>query len=89
MWELPAVDETPFRPGPLLAEVRHAITHHRITLRAFAGEAVDGVRPAGDRWRWVSDRELRRLTLPSAHRKLVAVLRQGKTAGFDRLSGGP
>lgn len=69
-WELPLADGRLFRAGRQLCEVRHTITHHRITMRVL--ECVPRVRfRSNGRWRWVTRRQLRALALPAAHRRAI------------------
>lgn len=70
MWELPGLDRTVFRPGRELCVIRHTITNRRVTLRVRACVLR---RPAVG-CRWVNRRNLRRLTVPAAHRKALAVI---------------
>ncbi len=72
MWELPALDETNFRPGKQLLVIRHTIMNRRLTLRVVAC-GLRGAAPADDRW--VSRRELSRLALPAAQRRAVEAIR--------------
>lgn len=39
--------------GPQLAELRHAVTRYRITLKCFVAEAVSGTLSVTDDWHWV------------------------------------
>ncbi len=61
MWELPAG-----KSGPHLLTTRHTITNRRITLRVFAGEDGNG--------RWLSRRQLQRVSMPAAHRRALEQL---------------
>jgi A/G-specific adenine glycosylase len=58
------------RPGEPLGRVRHAITHHRITVYLFGGE-IEGPEPGGEGWKWVAANELEKLALTSAGRRLL------------------
>jgi A/G-specific adenine glycosylase len=65
MWELPPLDGAEEK---LLITVRHTITNRRITLRVVTGKAKrDGT------LRWVTRPEVKRLPLPAAHRKVLAI----------------
>ena len=69
-WALPVADEERFRTGRRLCEVRHTITHHRITMRVL--ECVPRVPfRSNGRWQWVTRRQLRALALPAAHRRAI------------------
>ena len=72
MWELPTLDRGRFRKGKPLLELRHTITHRRITLRVFncqCGNALQEKLTA--ELRWVSAAEMKRLSLPAAHRRAI------------------
>jgi A/G-specific adenine glycosylase len=73
MWILPRLPRTP-RQAPLL-KIDFPFTHHRITLAVFAG-----LRPKApnDKQRWFSRRALRRLPLPTPHRRALAFLLSGE-----------
>ena len=57
-------------PGRRLGRVRHAITHHRITVYLFGGE-LEGPAPRGDGWIWASAADSQELALTSAGRRLL------------------
>jgi len=65
------------RVGRPIATVRHAYSHFRITLRAFACQAVAGrARPIGcDAVKWVRPADLTRYAFPAANAKVLAALR--------------
>ncbi len=65
MWELP-----PGKSKKHLLTIRHAITDKQITLRVFAGEPPITL---GD-LKWISNQQLKRITMSAAHRKAVAQL---------------
>ncbi len=72
MWELPALRRGQFRKGKPLLELRHTITNRRITLRVFecqCGSALQDNLTAD--LRWVSATEIKRLSLPAAHRRAI------------------
>jgi adenine-specific DNA glycosylase len=60
-------------PGRPLGRIRHAITHHRITVHLFSARLLDTV-PDTEGWRWVSARDAEGLALTSAGRRLLAPL---------------
>ena len=65
--------------GVLLATVRHAFTHFRITLHAFTCQYVSGPPQAlqcAD-WRWVSLLELEQFAFGRTDRHVIDVLRAG------------
>ena len=73
LWELPVVDRREFRVGRQLCEVRHTITHHRITLRVH--ECALGVKvQSNGRQRWVTRDRLSTLAMPAAHRRAIELL---------------
>ena len=57
--------------GPAIARVKHAYTHFRITLTAFAC-VLSGGAPSGPAWRWAGVREIGKLPFSKADR-LIAV----------------
>lgn len=71
------------RPGGMshLLTVKHSITRFRITLDAWELHFNNGRLPVLPAGAWVTRTELDRLALPSAHRKIAAILcvRNGKT----------
>ena len=72
MWELPTLDRGQFRKGKPLLELRHTITNRRITLRVFecqCGSALQDNLTAD--LRWASTSEIKRLSLPAAHRRAI------------------
>jgi A/G-specific adenine glycosylase len=72
MWELPTLGQRRFRKGQALLELRHAITNRRITLRVFkcqCGTALARTLPI--ELHWVSTAEMKRLSLPAAHRRAI------------------
>jgi len=58
MWELPAG-----KSSRHLLTIRHAITNRQITLRVFSGAATG---------KWFTRRQLKRITIPAAHRRALA-----------------
>jgi A/G-specific adenine glycosylase len=70
MWELPPLKSNQARVRQPLLALRHTITNRRITLRIFACGARPGMKSNG-KLRWVSPRDLERLTLPAAHRRAL------------------
>jgi len=82
LWEFPNVeigleDNSPAATAGLfqiaevrpLCRIRHSITRHRILLEAYRAQA-NGKTPGA----WKTIRQLKRLPLASAHRKILAVL---------------
>jgi len=72
MWELPTLGRGKFRKGRRLLELRHTITNRRITLRVFEcqrGGALQDKLTA--ELRWVSATQIKRLSLPAAHRRAI------------------
>lgn len=65
--------------GPQVTSIRHAYTHFRITLYAFACEHVGGEPQAIEcaAWAWVTPDELARYAFPVTDRKIIAALREG------------
>jgi A/G-specific adenine glycosylase len=63
--------------GERLATVKHAYTHFRITLHAFACRSQGGrIRCLGvDDYCWIRPEELDRFALPAADHKLIALLK--------------
>ena len=79
MWELPTLGTSRSRKGKPLLELRHTITNRRITLRIF--ECHSGSPLANSltsELRWVSAREMTRLSLPAAHRRAIKQLMLAK-----------
>ena len=56
--------------GPLLGEVRHGITHHRIRVRVHRGELPPG-EPEGDGWVWASGERAGALALTGMTKKVL------------------
>lgn len=56
--------------GPLLAAVKHAYSHFRITLTAFGCTLREGM-PAGSPWRWAGTGELEELPFSKADRLIA------------------
>jgi A/G-specific adenine glycosylase len=76
LWELPEADAQEFRVGRQLCEVRHTITHHRITLHVHECILLSKSHSNGRR-RWVARGKLNALAMPAAHRRAIElVLRQ-------------
>lgn len=69
-------------PGGRLGRIRHAITHHRITVYLFAARGFGPV-PAGPGWAWAGLAEAEELPLTSAGRQLLALC----TGEADRSAG--
>ena len=67
-------DRRPFAIKPL-HQVRHTITRYRITMEVYRVEFANGLPRKLDNGRWGSLQELRRLAFPSAHRKILEMLR--------------
>jgi A/G-specific adenine glycosylase len=65
--------------GPQVTSIRHAYTHFRMTLYAFACEHVGGDPQAIEcaAWAWVTPDELARYAFPATDQKIIAVLREG------------
>jgi len=70
MWELPPFEEKQSRMRQPVLTIRHTITNRRITLRIFACQTGQKAKSNG-RLRWISPRNLDRLTLPAAHRRAL------------------
>ncbi len=58
-----------------LHQVRHTITRYRITMDVYSVEFAKETARAPENGRWCSLPELRKLAFPSAHRKILEVLR--------------
>ena len=98
LWEFPNVEldgsrtedrqlaENLFRSRPLalqpLQRVRHTITRYRITTDVFRVEFANGTPRTLANGRWCSFSELRKLAFPSAHRKILEMLRPTKQVGY-------
>jgi len=67
-------DSRPTGIAPLI-QVRHTITRFRITLDVFRAEFGKALPRPPESGRWCSLSELRRLAFPSAHKKILNVLR--------------
>jgi A/G-specific adenine glycosylase len=62
--------------GKTVASIKHAYTHFRVTFHVYQC-AIERGRPKsqeGRLWQWVSPKELRRLALSKAERKILDVL---------------
>jgi A/G-specific adenine glycosylase len=70
LWELPEADAQEFQVGRQLCEVRHTITHHRITLHVHECALLSKFRSNGRR-SWVTRGGLKTLAMPAAHRRAV------------------
>jgi A/G-specific adenine glycosylase len=70
MWELPSLEREQTGPRRPVLTLRHTITNRKITLRVFACESRSEARSNGN-LRWVTPRDLTRLTLPAAHRRAL------------------
>jgi A/G-specific adenine glycosylase len=55
-----------------LCAFKHSITRYRITLEAFA--LSDGAKASGIAGEWLTLSELKKLSFPSAHRKILSLL---------------
>lgn len=75
MWELPPLDTARFRAKRQVLALRHTITNQRITLRVWECNPRRRIRTSGD-FRWVSRREMARLTLAAAQRRALERLLQ-------------
>jgi A/G-specific adenine glycosylase len=75
--------------GVPIASVKHAYTHFRITLHAFAGSAGDAVFAGDADARWVTMEELDEVALPVTDRKVANAFLTKTTdlTGFGYLSG--
>lgn len=71
--------------GPQLAVIRHAYTHFRITLYAFACRHLAGEPQAIEvaDWAWVELGDLGRYAFPVTDQKIIAALNGGSQLGFD------
>ncbi len=67
LWKLPALPSTPRDTTPLIA-LEYPFTHHRITLRVFAGATPLVLAEAQC---WFDDATLEDAALPSPHRRAV------------------
>jgi adenine-specific DNA glycosylase len=72
-----------FTPRELkpLCSIKHSITRYRITLTAFAVDGNSAVDRARTWKEWVGFNELKRLPFPSAHRKIIATLKEPRRHG--------
>lgn len=70
------------RPLHKYCTVRHAYTHFKITLHAYACEAASGLAVAreSDEVRWVTPTELQDYPFPTANRKVIAMIDQNSIA---------
>ncbi|MBI4615275.1 MAG: A/G-specific adenine glycosylase [Planctomycetes bacterium] len=57
-----------------MGEVRHQITHHQITARAYSARARAPVRTAGTDLAWVDPRDLDGLPIPAQTRKVARLV---------------
>jgi A/G-specific adenine glycosylase len=71
------------RVGPLLASLRHAYTHFRITLHTFLCRLVEGQPQALEcaDWRWLTLEEADALPLSVLDRRVLRILRESDAAG--------
>ena len=62
--------------GDLIAEVKHAYSHFKITLRAYTCTITDGepVSTAGLKSRWVDPHQLHQFAIPRANRRILDLL---------------
>jgi A/G-specific adenine glycosylase len=72
-----AHDVLGFRPGPLarLCQIRHSITRYRICLDAFTISS-NHIKPGRAAGEWFGPAALVKLPFPSAHRKILELLRE-------------
>jgi len=75
-WELPSPQDLPqARAGKLLGEFRHAITHHRYTLRVYAAALQRLPRPSGQtEFRWFAPAAAESVPLSTTARKALRLL---------------
>ncbi len=87
LWEFPNTEMFPgaanlratakkllgFRPKDLKAicTIKHSITRYRITLEVFTVEGNPGATAQADFGQWLSVAELKQLSFPSAHKKIL------------------
>jgi A/G-specific adenine glycosylase len=68
-WDLPAPEDLPkLKPGPLVGEVRHTITHHHYRLAVHRASAPRKTVPP---FRWFAAAELRNIPLSTTARKAL------------------
>jgi len=73
----------PFAVTPL-HQVRHTITRYRITMNVYRVEFTNGTPRTLENGRWCSLSQLRKLAFPSAHRKILEMLRPTEQVGYLR-----
>ncbi len=64
MWRFPAIDR-----GEPIGVVKHAVTHHRITMRVY----LDRLSAETTDFAWYSQDELKHLPMPAAQRRALAI----------------
>ncbi len=60
--------------GPQLAELKHAVTRYRITLKCFTAEKVSGTLRTGEEWQWVKAAKFGEYPLSVTGRKFAKLL---------------
>jgi len=62
--------------GDLIAKIKHAYSHFRITLRAYECTVIDGepVSTAGLKSQWVDPQQLHQFAFPRANRRILDLL---------------
>lgn len=78
------------RPLHKYCTVRHAYTHFKITLHAYACEAASGPASAhvSDEVRWVTPAELQEYPFPTANRKVIAMIDRAPDLGIGKRGHG-
>jgi len=81
LWEFPNVEVTGDAAQPLegftpLCTIKHSITRYRITLQAFRANSRQVKLDLNRDGKWLRLDELRELSFPSAHKKILVVLAQ-------------
>lgn len=70
LWEFPCTTESPPPDSALFAELKHTVTHHRISLSAYL---VDHL-PDELSVRWVDAKEIGSIPMPAPQKKLAEML---------------
>ncbi len=79
LWEFPNEEidpdkvQVPNNARPFCT-IKHSITRYRITLEAFVADAVSAKKCVNGDGRWLTLTELKKLSFPSAHKKILASL---------------
>ena len=60
--------------GPQIAELKHAVTRYRITLKCFTAESVSGTLRTGEEWEWVTPARFGEFPLSVTGRKFAKLL---------------